>query len=91
MIKLSTFRNKYVHNFIRHNKNIFKKSNSEENIVLTEFNGWPITHIAISNCLLALENNYTFKKIAYSENSFKKFLKKKKFLWKIKIYTGKIF
>ena len=91
MIKLSTFRNKYVHNFIRHNKNIFKKSNSEENIVLTEFNGWPITHIAISNCLLALENNYTFKKIAYSENSFKKFLKKKNFYEKSKFILGKFF
>ena len=91
MIKFSTFRNKYVHNFIRHNKNIFKKSNSEENIVLTEFNGWPITHIAISNCLLALENNYTFKKIAYSENSFKKFLKKKNFYEKSKFILGKFF
>ena len=77
-------------NFIDHNKKLFSsKVKRNDKKIYIEFNGWACSHIAISNCLLALKKNFNYNVVAYPENGLQYFLNKKSILNKSKFYFGK--
>lgn len=77
-------------NFIDHNKKLFSlKGKKNDKKIYIEFNGWACSHIAISNCLLALKKNFNYNVVAYPENGLQYFLNKKSILNKSKFYFGK--
>ena len=78
------------HNFIEHNKNLFnsyKKKKTKKKIYI-EFNKWACNHITISNCLYSLKKEKDYFTVAYPENGFQYFFKKKTLFNSSKFYLG---
>ena len=87
--------NKSTSNFINLNKSLFIKNKNKfknnDNFIFVEFNKWSCNHISISNCLLALNQKQKYKVIAFPENGFDYFFKKKNFVNKSKFILGQKF
>ena len=87
--------NKSTSNFINLNKSLFIKNKNKfknnDNFIFVEFNKWSCNHISISNCLLALNQKQKYKVIAFPENGFDYFFKKRSFVNKSKFILGQKF